>query len=91
MKWNNILHLIGALGCISGIFGLYSYGWPVWQWPMIALIWIVSSYTNAWSAHRIHRENKRLHNELINSIEQLAKADTRAWDAEWKLAKADKK
>lgn len=91
MKWNNILHAFGALGCISGVFGLFSYGWHVWQWPAIALLWIITSYINVWSAHRLHNENQRIHKELINSIEQLAKADTRAWEAEWKLAKADKK
>jgi hypothetical protein len=91
MKWNNIFHALGALGCISGVFGLYSYGWPVWQWPVIAFIWIVCSYINVWHVHRVHKDNEELRKDLINSIERLAKADTRAWEAEMKLANANKK
>jgi hypothetical protein len=52
MKINNILHIIGAIGCIGGIFGMYSYGYHIWQWPAIALLWVASSYMNAWSAYK---------------------------------------
>jgi hypothetical protein len=52
MKVNNILHIMGAIGCIGGIVGLYSSGWHLWQWPAIALLWVASSYINAWSAYK---------------------------------------
>jgi uncharacterized membrane protein len=91
MKWNNIMHALGALGCIGGIIGMYSNGWLVWQWPAIALLWIITSYMNAWSAHRANREVDTLFKDKLDMIEELSKADTRAWEAEMKLAKADKK
>jgi uncharacterized membrane protein len=91
MKWNSIFHALGALGCIGGIIGLHSHSWLVWQWPTIALLWIISSYTNAWSAHKANREVDTLYKDKLDMIESVTKAETRAWEAEWKLAKADKK
>jgi uncharacterized membrane protein len=91
MKWNNILHIISAIGCIGGIIGMYSNGWLIWQWPAIALLWVISSYINAWSAHRANRDVETLYKEKLDMIEELTKSDMRAWEAEWKLAKANKK
>ena len=89
MKWNNIMHALGALSSIAGIYGLYGYGPHVWQWPAIALLWIITSYINTRSAYRANQETERLHKDLLYSIEQLAKADMRTWEAEMKLAKAN--
>lgn len=87
MKVANILHIAGAAGCIGGIIGLYSAGWLVWQWPVIALLWIISSYMNAWSANRSNKEVERLHKDLMYNIEQLSKQELKTWEAEMKLAK----
>jgi hypothetical protein len=87
MKWNNIMHTLGALGCIGGIIAMYNNGWLVWQWPAIALLWIITSYINTRSAYRANQETERLHKDLLYNIEQLAKADMRTWEAEMKLAK----
>ena len=89
MKWNNIIHTLGALGCIGGIVGMYSNGWYVWQWPAIALLWIISSYINAWSAYRANQEKHILTKEKLDMIEELSKADLRTWEVEMKLAKAN--
>ena len=92
MKWNNIFHIAGAVGCILGTFALASYGWHIWQWPAIALLWIVNSYIHAWSAHRSNAEVERLHKDLMYNIEQLSKQELKTWEAEMKLAKQlDKK
>lgn len=91
MKVTNILHALGALGCIGGIFGLASMGWQVWQWPAIALLWLANSYINAISAHRYRQDTHNLHKEKLDMIEELTKADMRAWDAEMRLAKVSKK
>lgn len=91
MKVNNILHTIGAIGCICGIVGLYSSGYHVWQWPFVALVWIASSYSHAWSAYKANKEIERIHKDLMHCIDQLSKADLRTWDAEMKLAKANDK
>ena len=92
MKWNNIFHIAGAVGCIGGIYGLHSAGWVMWQWPVIALLWIISSYVNVLSAHRSNAEVQRLHEQLMHNIEQLSKQELKTWEAEMKLAKQlDKK
>jgi hypothetical protein len=91
MKWNNILHTIAAIGCIGGIFGTYNSGWIMWQWPMIALLWVTSSYINAWSAYRANQEKHILTKEKLDMIEELSKADLRAWTAEMRLDKANGK
>jgi uncharacterized membrane protein len=89
MKWNSIFHALGALGCIGGIIGLHSHGWLVWQWPTIALLWIISSYANAWSVYRANQEKHILTKEKLDMIEELSKADLRTWEVEMKLAKAN--
>ena len=91
MKWNNIFHTLGALGCIGGIIGMYSNGWLVWQWPAIALLWIITSYFNAAYASNLKRTIEQLDKERVEIIEQNIKLEGRAWEAEMKLAKADKK
>lgn len=92
MKVNNFLHIIGAIGCIGGIYGFHNAGWVIWQWPAIALLWVISSYINAWSAHRSNTEVQRLHIDLMYNIEQLSKQELKTWEAEMKLAKQlDKK
>ena len=87
MKVANILHIAGALGCIGGIIGFAGMGWHVWQWPAIALLWLINSYINAWSAHRNSAEVQRLHKDLMYNIEQLSKQELKTWEAEMKLAK----
>ena len=91
MKWNNIMHALGALGCIGGIIAMYSNGWLVWQWPAIALLWITTSYINAWSAYRANREVDTLFKDKLDLIEELTKSDMRAWSAEAKLDREGKK
>jgi hypothetical protein len=91
MKIHNILHIMGAIGCIGGIVGLYSSGWHVWQWPAVALVWVASSYMHAWSAYKANKEIERIHKDLMHSIDQLSKADLRAWTAEMRLDKANGK
>ena len=90
MKWNNIFHTLGALGCIAGIFGLMSYGWHIWQWPGIALMWIITSYFNAAYVSSLKKTIEQLDKERADLIDQNIKMETRAWNAEMKLAKADK-
>ena len=87
MKWNNIFHALGAIGAIGGIYGLHAAGWVVWQWPAIALLWIITSYINVQSAHRSNAEVERLHQKLMESIEHLSKQELKTWEAEMKLAK----
>ena len=91
MKWNNIMHSLGTLSSIGGIYVLYGYGWHVWQWPVVALFWILSSYFNAWSAYNSNKETERLHKELLSTIEELSKQELKTWEAELKLAKANDK
>jgi hypothetical protein len=91
MKWNNIFHALGAIGCIAGMYAFHNNGWVIFQWPAIALLWIINSYINASTANRANRKADELHKDLMHNIEELAKADTRAWAAEMKLAKAGKK
>ena len=92
MKVANILHIAGAVGCIGGIWGLHTAGWIMWQWPAIALLWLINSYINTWSAHRSSSEVQRIHKDLMYNIEQLTKQELKTWEAEMKLAKQlDKK
>lgn len=92
MKVTNIMHLMGAIGCIGGIYGLHDMSWHIWQWPAIALLWLVSSYISSLSAYRNREEVHRLHNDLLYNIEQLSKQELKTWEAEIKLAKQlDKK
>jgi hypothetical protein len=91
MKWNNIFHTLGALGCIVGIFGMVSYGWHVWQWPMVALLWIITSYFNASYAGNLKKTIEQLDKERAELIDRNIKMETRVWEAEMKLTKALKK
>ena len=91
MKFNTVMHILGAIGCIAGIYGLRNAGYVVWQWPMIALIWILSSYINVYFNHKQSRIIEKLDKERWELIEQNIKLESRAWEAEMKLAKADKK
>jgi hypothetical protein len=91
MKWNNILHALAAIGCILGIYNLHNAGWQVWQWPAVALMWILVSYINCWSNYDYQRKLEELRKELYNSIDKYAKADTRAWMAEMQLEKSKQK
>ena len=86
-KWTIILHSLGALGCIGGIFGLASYGWIVFQWPIIALVWIVTSFVNAMAVDRLEK-NEKLMDERHNDLnEQLVKAQTELHKAQFSKAK----
>jgi uncharacterized membrane protein len=56
MKMNNFGHAVGAIGCIGGIYGLHNESYHIWQWPVIALLWCISSYVSAYSAHRANKK-----------------------------------
>jgi hypothetical protein len=83
MKWNNIVHTLGAIGCIGGIFTTATC------WPAIALLWIISSYFNTAYAHNLKNGIEQLDKERVEMIEQNIKLEGRLWEAEMKLAKAN--
>jgi hypothetical protein len=58
---------------------------------MIALLWVTSSYINAWSLHRANQEKHILTKEKLDMIEELSKQELKTWEAEMRLAKASDK
>lgn len=86
-KLTIILHSLGAIACIGGIIGLISYGWIVFQWPLIALIWIITSFINSMTIERLETNEKLMderHNELI---EQLSNAQTELHKSQFSKSK----
>ena len=86
MKVTNILHTLGAIGCIGGIVGTSHMGWNIWQWPVISLLWLISSWFSTLTYRRYQKLSDELDMERRNLVDKLHKADTRAWDAEMNLA-----
>ena len=91
MKFNTFIHALGAIGCIAGIYGLHNAGYIVWQWPAIALLWIVSSYINAYFNNKQSRLIDKLDKERNELIEKLHESELRRWETEIRLADASKK
>ena len=92
MKLNTILHGIAAIGCIVGIYNLYNAGWAVSQWPIVALIWIVSSYINVAYSRRQSKLIDQLDKERTELIGANIKLEGKLWESEMKMAKQlDKK
>ena len=87
MKLNNIFHAIGAIGCIVGIYGLHNESFHIWQWPVVALIWITVSYVNAWHGHRQTKLIEQLDKERTELIGANIKLEGKLWEAEMKIAK----
>ena len=91
MKFNTIIHALGAIACIAGIYGLRNAGYVVWQWPGIALLWVLSSYINASFTHKQTRLVEKLDKERNELIEKLHESELRRWETEIRLADASKK
>ena len=88
MKLNNIFHAIGAIGCILGIYGLRNESYHIWQWPVVALIWILSSYINTANSNRQSKLIEKLDAERNELIGKNIKQEGKLWEAELLLAKA---
>lgn len=79
MRWINIFHFLGILGC----FPLFLKDWHL---ASIISIWIISSYLNSLSSHRVKLEKEELQRDRKDLIQKISKLETRAWEAEMKLA-----
>jgi hypothetical protein len=85
MKWNNILHALAAVACITGIFTTAN------AWAGIALLWIVTSFINASRAHILTKQIEQMDTDRNELISHNIKLEGQVWDAEMKLVKANKK
>lgn len=92
MNWNKVFHIAGGIGCALGVFGLWSYGWQVWQWPAIALIWCISSYTASLASQRWEDLCKQMSGDVKRISDTLVREQNERFKAEFELAKRlDKK
>lgn len=87
MKLNNIFHAFGAIGCILGIYGLHNESYHIWQWPAVALIWILSSYINTANSNRQSKLIDKLDADRNELIGKNIKLEGKLWEAELKSAK----
>ena len=75
-KVSIILHAAGFIGGIFGAIGLYSYGWTVYQWPIISCLWIVSSFISGLTIGRLESDMKILDIVHEDMRDQLVKTQT---------------
>ena len=71
-----ILHTLGLLGCVAGAIGLNNYSWVIWQWPIIAGIWVLSSFISMFTVSRLEADIKLMDMLYEATREQLVKTQT---------------
>ena len=65
------LHTLGLIGCVCGAIGLNNYSWVIWQWPIIAGIWVLSSFISMFTVSRLEADMKlmdRMHEDMRDEL-----------------------